>query len=97
MARKALSLAPGEPLVADTVGWIEYLVGNTAEAARLLILAAKAAPRNPEIRLHNAFALSTQGARAAASTELAEAIKLDPSFEKRPDVQELRSRLPAQP
>jgi len=97
MARKALSLAPKEPLIADTVGWIEYLVGNTAEAARLLAQVARALPRNAEVRLHNAMALAAQGARAAASTELAEAIKLDQTLEKRPDVQELRARLPTQP
>ena len=98
MARKALSLANGDPTVLDTVGWIEYLRGNTAEATRLLVQAAKGAPRNPEIRLHSAIALAAQGARGAASAELAEALKLDPSFEKRQDVAELRTRLqPAQP
>ena len=96
LARKALSLAPGQPLIADTVGWIEYLVGNTAEAARLLTPAAKALPGNPEVRMHNAMALAAQGARAAASAELAEAVKLDPALDKNPDVQELRARLLAQ-
>jgi uncharacterized protein (TIGR03790 family) len=97
MARKAMSLAPREPVIMDTVGWIEYLMGNTAEAVRLLVPAAKAAPGNADIRLHNAMALAAQGARAAAAAELAEAVKLDPTLEKRPDVQELRSKLPAQP
>jgi Tfp pilus assembly protein PilF len=97
MARKALALAPREPLILDTVGWIEYLVGNTAEAARLLVQAAKALPDNPEVRLHNALALAAQGARAAAAVELAEAVRLDPALEKREDVQQLRTRLPAQP
>ena len=96
MARKALTSSPDNPTILDTVGWIEFLLGNNAEAARLLVIAAKGAPRNPEIRLHSAMALSAQGARAAAATELAEAIKLDPSLEKRQDVQELRARLPAQ-
>jgi uncharacterized protein (TIGR03790 family) len=95
MARKALSLAPREPTILDTVGWIEYLMGNTADAAKLLVQASRGAPGNPEIRLHAAFALAAQGARAAAETELAAALKLAPALEKRPDVQQLKSRLDA--
>ena len=93
IARKAQALSPREPTILDTVGWIEYLNGNTAEAARLLVQAARGAPGNAEIRLHNAIALASQGARAAAESELAEALKLNPALEKRTDVQELRSKL----
>ena len=97
MARKAQALAPRDPTILDTVGWLEYLAGNTAQAAKLLVQAAKAAPGNAEIRLHNAFALSSQGARGAAEAELAEALKLNPALEKRAEVQELKARLQAPP
>ena len=93
MARKALSLAPRDATILDTVGWIEYLLGNTAEANRMLIQAAKAAPRNPEIRLHNAVVLAAQGARGAADSELAEALKLQPALQERAEVAELQKRL----
>jgi len=93
LARKAQALSPRDPTILDTVGWIEYLSGNTAEAARLLVQAARSAPGNAEIRLHNAVALASQGARASAESELAEALKLNPALEKRSDVQELRSKL----
>jgi len=66
MARRALALAPREATILDTVGWIEYLTGNTAEAAKLLVQASRGTPGNPEVRLHAAFALAAQGARAAA-------------------------------
>jgi uncharacterized protein (TIGR03790 family) len=95
LARKALAISPREPTIIDTVGWIEYLMGNTAEAAKLLVAASRGAPNNPEVRLHAAFALAAQGARAAAETELAAALKLAPALEKRPDVQQLKSRLEA--
>jgi uncharacterized protein (TIGR03790 family) len=95
MARKALALAPRVPTILDTVGWIEYLMGNTAEAAKLLVQASRSAPGNSEIRLHTAFALASQGARAAAQAELAAALKIAPALEKRADVQELKSRLDA--
>jgi uncharacterized protein (TIGR03790 family) len=93
LARKAQSVAPNEPTILDTVGWIEYLLGNTAEATKLLVQAARGAPLNPEIRLHAAFALASQGARAAAAAELSNALKLNPAYEKRSDVQELKGRL----
>ena len=93
MAQRALTLNPREPTILDTVGWIQYLMGNTAEAAKILVQAARGAPGNPEIRLHNAFALAAQGARAAAEAELAETLKLDARLEKRPDVAELKTRL----
>ena len=75
------------------MGWIEFLLGNTAEASKLLVQAAQGAPRNPDIRLHAAFALAAQGARAAAQVELQEAIKLRPALEKQADVQELQAKL----
>jgi uncharacterized protein (TIGR03790 family) len=93
LARKAMSIAPGSPGIADTVGWIEFLLGNTAEAVRLLVPAAKADPGNADIRLHCAFALAAQGARAAAAGELTMALKLQPSFETRADVQELKAKV----
>ena len=96
MARKALSLAPTNATIMDTVGWIEFLLGNNAEASRILALAARGAPKNAEVRLHNAMALAAQGARTAAATELAAALELDPELEKRQDVRELRGRLPPQ-
>jgi len=95
LARRALAQAPRDATILDTVGWIEFLQGNSAEAAKLLVQAARGAPRNPEIRLHAAFALAAQGARAAAQTELQEAIKLRPALEKQADVQELQAKLAA--
>lgn len=96
MARKAMSLSPREATIADTVGWIEFLLGNTAEASRMLIQAARAAPQNAVIRLHNAIVLAAQGARASAETELAEALKLDSTLETRPETVDLKARLARQ-
>jgi len=93
LARRALAQAPRDATILDTVGWIEFLLGNSAEAAKLLVQATRGAPRNPDIRLHAAFALAAQGARAAALIELQEAIKLRPALEKQADVQELQAKL----
>jgi uncharacterized protein (TIGR03790 family) len=93
LALKAQALAPRDATILDTVGWVHYLLGNTAEAAKLLVQASRGAPNSAEVRLHTAFALASQGARAAAQAELEQALKLAPALGKQPEVQELKSRL----
>ncbi len=51
LVAKALELSPGEPFITDSMGWVEYRLGNTAEALRLLRQAYKARP-DPEIAAH---------------------------------------------
>jgi len=93
LAQRALGLAPQNPVILDTLGWVQYLLGDTVTAARMLGAAAKGAPNNAEVRLHAAIVSAASGARAAAEFELAEALRLDPSLEKSPDVTTLRQQL----
>ncbi len=93
LARKAHALAPQDPSVQDTVGWVAYLRGDYAEAARLIALAVKGAPTNADIRLHAAFVQDARGAKDAAAAELATALKLNPALAGRDDVRELGQRL----
>lgn len=51
LIRKALELSPGEPFITDSLGWVEYRLGNRAEALRLLQQAYRARP-DPEIAAH---------------------------------------------
>jgi tetratricopeptide (TPR) repeat protein len=51
LIEKALALAPGDPFITDSLGWVEYRLGNTAEALRLL-RAAYAARPDTEIGAH---------------------------------------------
>jgi uncharacterized protein (TIGR03790 family) len=92
-AQRAVTLAPKEPLVADTLGWIEHLLGNHEVAARLMTLAVRGAPNQAEVRLHAAIVHEAAGARAAAEAELEETLRLDPSLVNRPEVGELKARL----
>ncbi|MEO7152901.1 MAG: tetratricopeptide repeat protein, partial [Burkholderiaceae bacterium] len=48
---KALEISPGEPFITDSLGWVEYRLGNQAEALRLLRRAYEARP-DPEIAAH---------------------------------------------
>lgn len=52
LAAKARSLAPVDPLVADTLGWISYKQGNYEQAINLIREAADKLPGNPEIQFH---------------------------------------------
>lgn len=57
LADKALKLAPGNPSVLDTAGWVRVRSGkDVAEARVLLRKAAAAAPQNQTIRAHLAEA-----------------------------------------
>lgn len=85
-AQKAQALDPKNPMVADTLGWVYFLLGDRQQAVRYLGQAAQGAPRNAEIRLHLAEALLAAGriedARkqfAAAGAANPEAVATEPA------------------
>jgi len=51
LIQKALELTPGDPFITDSLGWVEYRLGNREEALRLLRQAYAARP-DPEIAAH---------------------------------------------
>ena len=51
LIQKALDLSPGEPFITDSLGWVEYRLGNREEAVRLLRDAYRSRP-DPEIAAH---------------------------------------------
>jgi Flp pilus assembly protein TadD len=51
LIKKALELSPGEPSITDSMGWVEYRLGNREEAIRWLREAYQARP-DPEIAAH---------------------------------------------
>lgn len=93
LARRAAALAPQDPRVLDTLGWIHHMLGNSAEAVRLLTDAVRRAPGSAEVRLHAALALAAVGSYATAENHLNEAVRLSPEMESRQDVRDLRARL----
>lgn len=95
LARKAATLAPDNPTVLDTVGWIEHLLGNHQEAAMLFTKALSRGPQSADIHLHAAIVYAASGAMAAAENQLTDALKLDPGLAARDDVKALRDRLGA--
>jgi tetratricopeptide (TPR) repeat protein len=51
LIKKALDLSPGEPSITDSLGWVEYRLGNRDEAVRLLRDAYRGQP-DAEIAAH---------------------------------------------
>jgi tetratricopeptide (TPR) repeat protein len=65
LVQRALELAPGDPFITDSLGWIEYRMGNAQEAARLLRQAYAARP-DTEIGAHLGEVLWSLGLRDEA-------------------------------
>jgi putative PEP-CTERM system TPR-repeat lipoprotein len=69
-AERAYDLAPGNPAIQDTYGWILVNQGDAKRGVEILGKAAGAAPNALEIRMHYAKALLKSGDRSAARKEL---------------------------
>jgi len=65
LIQKALEIAPGEPFITDSLGWVEFRIGNRAEALRLLRSAYQSRP-DPEIAAHLGEVLWVSGQRDEA-------------------------------
>ena len=78
LIRKALELKPGEPFITDSLGWVEYRMGNREEATRLLREAYQSRP-DAEIAAHLGEVLWVSGQRDEARRILREARSRDAS------------------
>lgn len=72
----ALELAPGEPFITDSLGWVEYRMGNRDEAIKQLTRAYQSRP-DPEIAAHLGEVLWVSGQRDEARRVLREGARRD--------------------
>jgi tetratricopeptide (TPR) repeat protein len=93
LIKRALDLAPGDPFITDSMGWVEYRLGNHKEALRLLRAAYKARP-DAEISAHLGEVLWVSGQRDEALHIWREGLKRDASNEV---LKETLQRLKAKP
>ena len=77
LIRKAVEFAPDDPFIQDSLGWVEYRMGNLQEAARILEAAFAARP-DPEIAAHLGEVLWSQGQRERAEAVWREGARLNP-------------------
>jgi Tfp pilus assembly protein PilF len=93
LAERAFAVAPANPAIQDTLGWICHLLGDDARGAPLLERAARTSPSSGEIHLHLAVVYATGGMLDAAAKALARAVELDPALEKRDEAAGVRARV----
>ena len=80
-AQQAADAAGGRlPNVLDTLGWIQCLNGDTAEAIPLLEKAKAAMGFSPTVRYHLGMAYLKAGRKDEARTELREALAISSPF-----------------
>jgi tetratricopeptide (TPR) repeat protein len=93
LIQKAVVLAPDDPFIADSLGWVEFRLGNTAQALRILEEAYKRRP-DPEIGAHLGEVLWIMGERDRALVIWKEASLADADNETlRETLKRLRVRL----
>ncbi len=78
LVEKALKQAPQDPMIQDSMGWVEFRSGNYAEAVRLLRSAFQAQP-DPEIAAHLGEALWQMNQRDSAQEIWKASLRLDPN------------------
>ncbi|WP_457422540.1 tetratricopeptide repeat protein [Roseateles sp. P5_E7] len=93
LIESALKMAPGESFIVDSLGWVEFRLGNLPEAARLLRQAYAGQP-DAEIAAHLGEVLWASGAQDEARKVLAEAAQRDADNEA---LRETMGRLKVKP
>lgn len=78
LIEKALSMAPGDPFITDSLGWVEFKLGNLERAAQLLEQAYTKQP-DAEIGAHLAEVWWKQGKTTSAQELLRAALKDSPN------------------
>jgi tetratricopeptide (TPR) repeat protein len=76
LIERALQLTPGDPFITDSLGWVQFRLGNREEALRLLQQAYKARP-DAEIAAHLGEVLWALGRQDEARRIWAEAASRD--------------------
>ena len=74
---KALKMAPGDPYIMDSMGWVQYRMGNLDEAEAML-RQAYAVRKDAEIAVHLGEVLFVKGDQAGARQLWQEAQRKDP-------------------
>ena len=96
IAERAFQLAPNAPQVADTLGWIMTMQGDSVNAMKHLEMALNSMPNDPDVQYHYALALSRNNKAADARVMLQKVLASNADFESKADAQQLLNRLSGQ-
>ncbi len=92
IAEKAFRVLP-QPVVGDTLAWIQHLLGDDRTALPLVERAAAAIPDNTDVLFHAATIHAALNDFAKAKKDLDALLKADPKAADRPDVKALRDKI----
>jgi tetratricopeptide (TPR) repeat protein len=92
-AHRARQLAPNDPSVADTLGWVYVKMNNPDEALTILREVVRKDSGRAVFHYHLAAALEQKGERAEAVKELDLALKRNPSPAEEQIIKELRNKI----
>ncbi len=92
-AHRAAIMAPDNPQITDTLGWIIARKDDPAEGLKLLQRAHNLAPDDPDTDYHLAYALNQTGKKSDAQGLLKKALENSLDFESKADAQALLSQL----
>ena len=92
-AEKAYRLAPGLPMISDTLGWILATQDNAEEGMKYLQTALTEIPGDPDVQFHYALGLSKTQKTADARAMLQKLLASNADFDSKPDAKQLLSRL----
>jgi tetratricopeptide (TPR) repeat protein len=76
LIQKALTFAPDDPFISDSLAWVEYRMGNKVEALRILDIAYKSRP-DADIAAHLGEVLWSLGQRERAQAIWKEGLLLN--------------------
>ena len=91
-AERVHELAPGQPDITDTLGWLLVQNGDINRGLVLLQEAVLKAPHIPDIRYHMVVALDKAGRRDEARKELDLLLKSNKTFTERDKAEMLRAQ-----
>ena len=95
MLEEAVSKRPKDGYIVDSVGWVEYRLGNFEEAVRHLERAAELRPHDPIINQHLGDAYWRAGRRHEARFQWIRALSFDPEDAEREKIERrLREGMP---
>lgn len=81
LAQQAYALGRGAALIADTLGWVHYKLGDLAKATSFLQEAVAGVPARADIRVRLGLVLAAQQRWSDAEGELSRAKESDPAVE----------------
>lgn len=95
LATQAHQLAPDNPAVQDTLGWVLVEHGQPQRGLQFLRQALRTTPKNASLRYHHAVALARTGDRPGARAMLQQLLAETARFEERGAAEALLKSLPA--